>query len=128
MSVPQLGVYMPENKSFKIKIDSATPSNGHITGTYESQFSPEGNFSVTGNIGLYSWVISDAAQGKGGVAPFCLRFTAVTRPSKHDYCIYDTWNGVYLKNNRMLLTGTRAYVNSKGVIESICLGTQVFSK
>jgi hypothetical protein len=128
MSVPQLSVYMPENKAFKIQIDSATPSNGHINGTYESQFSPEGGFSATGHIGTYSWVTSDAAQGKSGVAPFCIRFSGVTRSSNFDYCIYDTWNGVYLDNDTMLLTGTRGYVNSRGVIESICLGTHVFSK
>jgi hypothetical protein len=127
MSVPNLGVYMPENKSFKIQINNANPSNGQITGSYESLFSPEGAFTMDGTVGHYAWVFNDA-QGKDGVAPFCISFSGSIRPTGRPYCIVDSWNGTYLDSNKMLLTGTRAYVNSKGVTESISLGTLVFSR
>ena len=127
MSVPQLGLYMPENKAFKIEIKAANPSNGVINAVYESAFSPQGLLESTGDIGQYAWVYSDR-QGKDGVAPFCIQFRGFVRPSGRAYCIMDTWNGAYQENNTMLLTGTRAYVNSAGVTESICLGTLVFSQ
>jgi hypothetical protein len=127
MSVPQLGLYMPENKAFKIQIKQANPSNGVINAVYESAFSPEGLLTSTGDIGSYAWVHSDS-HGTSGFAPFCIQFRGFVRPSGRAYCIMDTWNGAYLENNTMLLTGTRAYVNSAGVTESISLGTHIFSQ
>lgn len=124
MSVPKLGIYEPANKSFKIQITSANPSNGEIKGSYSTAFTPEGVLSQGGSVGQYRWVKNEA--GVDGVAPFWISFQAFFRPSGRPYGLGDQWNGVYRKDNTMLLTGTRGYVNNKGEIESICLGTMVF--
>ena len=72
--------------------------------------------------------MNNASVGHDGVTPFVIEFTAFQRPTGRAYAIYDIWSGAYQKNDSMILTGTRAYVNEQGVISSIVLGTQVFSK
>lgn len=126
-NVPQLGTYVSEDNNFKVQINSANSSNGQINAVYETNYSPEGPFKVEGQIGNYSWVYSDE-QGKDGVAPFSIRFTASIRPSGRPYCIYDTWTGAYQVDNTLLMEGARSYVNSKGVVETMSLGTLTFSQ
>lgn len=125
-TVPQTGTYLSQDGHVKIQIDSANPSNGQITGLYATNDSPEGPFTEKGSIGLYAWVAN--SQGQSGAAPFCIRFTASVRPDKFPYCIVDSWNGAYQKDDTMLLSGTRAYVNNKGVVQVTFLGTQTFKK
>lgn len=126
MSVPNLGNYISENKTYHIQITAANPDNGQITGNYLSEYSPVGRFFGDGNIGNYAWVFSKK-EGKQGVAPFLISFTAFKRPDKRPYAIKDSWVGVYQEDNTILLTGSRAYVNEKGVTLSICLGTHIFA-
>jgi hypothetical protein len=125
-SVPQLGTYLSQDGHVKIQIESADPSNGQITGIYATNESPEGPFTEKGSIGQYAWVSNQ--QGQSGQAPFCIRFIGSVRPEGRPYCIVDTWNGAYQTDNTMLLAGTRAYVNNKGVIQVSFLGTQTFKK
>jgi hypothetical protein len=125
-TVPQLGTYLSQDGHVKIQIDGANPSNGQITGIYATNESPEGPLTVKGAIGIYEWVANQ--QGQAGAAPFCIRFTASIRPDKFPYCIVDTWNGAYQTDNTLLLAGTRAYVNNKGVVQISFLGTQTFRK
>ena len=125
-NVPQLGTYLSQDGHIKIQIESADSSNGQITGIYATNESPEGPFTSQGTIGHYAWVAN--AQGQAGQAPFCISFTGSVRPDKFPYCIVDSWNGAYQTNNTMLLAGTRAYVNNKGVVQVTSLGTQTFKK
>lgn len=128
MAVPQLGTYLSEDGNFKLEITSANPSNGQIGGTYETQYSPEGGFKVTNDsIAQYSWVFNDK-QGKDGVAPFSLSIQANVRPEGRPYSIYDRWAGAYQTDNSLLMEGSRSYVNSKGVVEAMSLGTLRFTK
>ena len=122
--VPIIGTYTSENKNFKIKITSATPSNGKIEAIYETTYSPEGPFTVDGQIGHYSWVTNK--EGKDGVAPFCIKFFTYIRPEKSPYCIYDTWTGAYQVDNTLLMEGARSYVNKEGAVKTMSLGTLTF--
>jgi hypothetical protein len=126
-NVPQVGTYVSEGTNFKIQITSANPANGQIDAVYETNYSPEGPFTVTGQIGQYSWVYSES-QGKDGVAPFSIRFAAGIRPDGRPYSIYDTWTGAYQVDNTLLMEGARSYVNSKGVVQTMSLGTLTFSQ
>jgi hypothetical protein len=127
-NVPQLGVYQSDdNKNFKIEITAADPSNGQIQCSYSTTYSPEGPFTDKAAIGHYAWVFSDQ-QGKDGVAPFNIRIIGSIRPDKRPYCIVDTWNGAYQTDNTLLMEGSRAYVNSKGVIQVGSLGTLRFKR
>ena len=65
-NVPAVGTYKSPDKNFTLKISSANPSNGVITGVYSANYSPIGAFSVEGNVGTYGWVFSKG-QGKDGV-------------------------------------------------------------
>ncbi|HEY0554009.1 MAG TPA: hypothetical protein VGG20_07050 [Thermoanaerobaculia bacterium] len=125
-NIPQTGTYLSQDNHFKIQIDSADPTNGQITGMYETTESPEGPFVSQGTVGHYSWV--NNAQGQSGVAPFNISFNGSIRPNGWPYCIVDSWDGAYEMDNTLLLAGTRAYVNSKGGVEVASLGTQKFSK
>lgn len=126
MSVPVLGNYVSEDKTYHIRITAADPANGQITGSYISEYSPAGTFSKEGTIGNYAWVFNQE-QGKDGVAPFLISFSASERPEGRAYAIRDHWAGAYQEDNSILLTGTRAYVNEAGVVQSICLGTHTFA-
>lgn len=126
-NLPQLATYVSEDNNFKIQITSANPSNGEIDAVYETSYSPEGSFTVKGKIGQYSWVHSES-QGRDGVAPFSIRFTASMRPDGRTYCIYDTWTGAYQVTDTLLMEGARSYVNSKGIVETRNLGTLTFSQ
>lgn len=126
-TVPQTGTYLSQDNKFKIQINSANPSNGVINALYATNDSPEGPFNTSGDIGHYSWVYSEK-QGKNGVAPFVIRFTAGVRPEKWPYCIDDTWTGSYQEDNTLLMDGARSYVNSKGVVQVTSLGTMKFSR
>jgi hypothetical protein len=125
-NVPQLGTYLSQDGHIKIQIESANPSNGQMTGIYATNEGPEGPFTSSGAIGIYAWVANQ--QGQAGAAPFNIRFTGSVRPDKFPYCIVDSWNGAYQTDNTLLLAGTRAYVNNKGVVQVTSLGTQKFSR
>ncbi|AMP03558.1 hypothetical protein [Collimonas pratensis] len=125
-NVPAIGTYTSADKNFTLKISSANPSNGVITGVYSANYSPIGAFSVEGNVGNYGWVFSKS-QGKDGVAPFNLSFGGAQRPDQRPYNIVDNWNGAYLTDNTILVEGTRSFVNSDGVVEVGSLGTLRFS-
>ena len=127
MSVPELGTYTSEDKSFTIKITSANADNGQIDGSYKTDDSPEGSFTISGQIGHYSWVYSES-QGTDGVPPFNIRFSVTNRPDNRHFCIYDTWTGAYRKDNTLLLEGARSFVNLKGDVQVRSLGTMVFSR
>jgi hypothetical protein len=72
-------------------------------------------------------VFSKSAN-RDGVAPFSIAFSASVRPEPgRPYVLQDHWIGGYQTNNTLLLTGSRSFVNSDGVVESISLGTQTFS-
>jgi hypothetical protein len=126
MSVPKLGTYISSDNNYKIQINSANPSNGQITGAYEAKSSPEGSFIDQGATGGYAWVTNQ--QGQSGVAPFNIRMIGSVRPSGFPYCIVDTWNGAYQTDNSLLMQGSRAYVNSKGVIQVTNLGNLRFAQ
>lgn len=127
MGVPVLGTYVSADKNFTIQILSANSSNGVITALYKAGYSPVGPLSVQGDIGHYGWVFSKS-QGRDGVAPFSINFSAGVRPEPgRPYCISDTWNGAYLADNTLLLEGTRSYVNSDGVVSVGSLGTMKFA-
>ncbi|AIY42883.1 hypothetical protein LT85_3725 [Collimonas arenae] len=125
-NVPAIGTYKSADKNFTLKISSANPSNGVITGVYSSNYGPIGAFSVEGNVGTYGWVFNKG-QGKDGVAPFNLSFGGAQRPDQRPYNIVDNWNGAYLTDNTILVEGTRSFVNSDGVVEVGSLGTMRFS-
>lgn len=81
-SVPMTGTYVFEDINFKLTIKGAWPENGLIAGSYATQYSPEGEFSVDSDtIAHYSWVHSEK-QGRDGVAPFNINITASIRPEK----------------------------------------------
>ena len=120
MSVPILGIYRPANKDYFIEVAEATPANGQIHGGYGARFAPEGGMK-SGLIGFYAWVNSAGNNS----APFVISFRGFSRPAGH--VVLDQWNGFYRKDDTMLLTGTRAYVNEDGTSESICLGTMLFA-
>lgn len=124
-SVPKYATYISEDKNFQIKIESADPSHGKITATYNAEYSPVGPISQSGVIGYYSWVKNDS-KGKDGVAPFNIRITVSKRPESRDYCIYDNWTGAYCVDNTLLMEGVRSYVNSKGEVKVYSLGTLSF--
>lgn len=126
-TVPHLGTYLSSDNNYKIQINTANPSNGQITGAYEAKSSPEGSFIDQTAPGTYAWVFSDQ-QGKDGVAPFNIRIVGSIRPDKRAYCIVDTWNGAYQTDNTLLMNGSRAYVNSKGVVQVTSLGTLKFAQ
>lgn len=124
MSLPTLGLYMPQNKTMRITITSADPTTGTIQGTYENDYTPEGTMIVTGKIGGYAWVNNN----DGGVrtAPFSINFTVSERPEGFPYCLVDFWNGFYSKSDSsdsIIITGTRSYVKNDGTVQSIGLGT-----
>ncbi|OHX14011.1 hypothetical protein [Chromobacterium sphagni] len=125
-SVPQTGNYISADKNFTFKITSANPANGVITGVYQANYSPIGSFHTEGDVGHYGWVFNKG-QGKDGVAPFNLSFGGSQRPDGRAYNIVDSWNGAYLTNNTILAEGSRAFVNSDGVIQVGSLGTQIFT-
>ncbi|POZ62087.1 hypothetical protein [Chromobacterium alticapitis] len=125
-SVPQVGTYVSADKNFSFKISSANPSNGVIAGAYQANYSPIGSFHTEGNIGNYSWVFNKS-QGRDGVAPFNISFGGSQRPDSRPYCIVDTWTGAYLTNNTIQAEGSRAFVNSDGVVQVGSLGTQTFT-
>ncbi|MFK7090683.1 hypothetical protein AAFM71_17890 [Chromobacterium violaceum] len=125
-SVPQTGTYISADKNFSFKITSANPSNGVIAGVYQANYSPIGAFKVEGEVGHYGWVFNKA-QGRDGVAPFNLSFGGSQRPDGRPYNIVDTWNGAYLSNNTIQAEGSRAFVNSDGVVQVGSLGTQIFT-
>lgn len=126
-AVPELGKYIAEGGNYSIEITSANSSNGQIEGTYHTNFSQAGELNVTGKIGQYHWVYSNS-QGKDGVAPFGIRFQIAVRPDKRAYNIFDNWTGAYQINNTLLMSGVRSYVNNKGTVEVISLGTKKFFK
>ena len=126
-NVPQLTTYVSEDNNYKIQIKSADASNGAISAAYETKFSPQGAFTDPAAVGTYAWVFSDQ-QGKDGVAPFDIRIAGSVRPDKRPYCIVDTWNGAYQTDNTLLMSGSRAYVNSKGVVQVTSLGTMRFAQ
>ena len=126
-NVPQLATYLSEDNNFKIQIKSANSTTGEISAAYETRFSPQGAFIDPAAQGHYAWVFSDQ-QGKDGVAPFNIRIIGSVRPDKRPYCIVDTWNGAYQTDNSLLLQGSRAYVNSKGVVQVTSLGTFRFAQ
>ncbi|MFC5473935.1 hypothetical protein [Paraherbaspirillum soli] len=125
-NVPLIGKYISADKNFTLKISSANPSNGVITGVYSANYSPIGGLVVEGDVGTYGWVFNKA-QGKDGVAPFNLSFGGAQRPDKRPYNIVDNWNGAYLANNTILAEGSRSFVNSEGLVEVGSLGTMLFS-
>ncbi|PXF40281.1 hypothetical protein BWQ96_10008 [Gracilariopsis chorda] len=127
MGLPEHGVYTSDDGVQKITISSTNSSNGQISGIYESSSSPVGPLSIQSMKGNYMWVRSQEA-GRDGVAPFVIRFFAAQRPDGRPYSIVDIWNGGYQTDDTMLLSGTRAYVNQEGVVQSISLGTKVFSR
>ena len=122
MSVPKEGTYIPLDQTMKIQINSATPGNSIVNATYTAQSSPVGPISDSGDIGKYFWVTH-----KSGQTPFCISFKAVQRPEGWPYCIVDSWNGYYRKDNTMVLTGTRAIVEAEGQTQSFSLGTHNFA-
>jgi len=124
---PKLGIYASEDNNFMVQIDKANSKNGQINGVYKTNYSPEGPFTVKGQIGEFSWVNSER-QGKEGVAPFSIRFASDRPEPGRSYCIYDTWTGVYQVNDTLLMEGSRSYVNSKGIVQTMKLGTLTFSQ
>ncbi|PXF43404.1 hypothetical protein BWQ96_06850 [Gracilariopsis chorda] len=126
MGLPRRGTYTSDDGVQKITIENTNSSNGQIEGTYGSSSSPVGPLSISNMRGDFMWVHSQEA-GRDGVAPFVIRFFAKQRPSPRAYSIVDSWNGGYQTDDTMLLSGTRAYVNQEGVVQSISLGTKVFS-
>lgn len=127
MSLPTVGTYKNDDLKFTITISGANPSNGSITGTYHSNFSPEGPpLETTGVIGQYAWVSN--SEGQSGGAPFIISFSAFKRPDGFPYGISEHWNGVYRKDGTMQLTGTSAFVNNTGVAESRLIATGTFKK
>ncbi|KAI0558152.1 hypothetical protein FGB62_230g014 [Gracilaria domingensis] len=126
MGLPNHGTYTSDDGVHKIIITRTVSSNGQIDGDYVSSSSPAGPLSISSLKGDYMWVKSKE-QGRDGVAPFTIRFWAKQRPDGRPYAIIDSWSGGYQKDNTMLLSGTRAYVNEDGVVQAISLGTKVFS-
>lgn len=126
MSIPPTyGIYVSENQSFSIEITEATSSVGEIVAKYTAKYSPEGELKDEGKIGRYHWVHSQALN-RQGVAPFCIRFAANIRPQGYPYCIEDTWTGAYMTDDTMFLQGVRCYVNGKGEVKVMSLGTSTF--
>lgn len=127
-NVPVLGTYLSDDKNFTLKIGSANPSNGAISGVYTSNFSPIGVFNAEGNIGVYSWVFNKG-KGQDGVAPFSVQFGGSARPEpSRAYAITDTWVGAYQTDNSILAEGARSYVNELGEVQVRSLGTQRFTQ
>lgn len=125
-NVPKHGTYLSEDGNFKLQITSANSSNGQIGGTYAAQYSPEGPLHVeSANIAGYSWVSNQ--EGKSGNAPFSISISASVRPEGRPYSIYDRWAGAYRTDNTLLMDGSRSYVNDKGVVKVVSLGTLAFS-
>ncbi len=126
--LPRVGIYKNEDYEITITISSTNASTGIITGIYHANFSPEGPpLETTGTIGNYTWVTN--SEGKSGDAPFIISFSASKCPAGRPYCIIEHWNGVYRKDDTMLLTGTSSYVNNKGVAESkLIVATALFTK
>lgn len=127
MSVPQLGTYHSEDGTTTFQIQSANSGNGEIGGVYTTKNSPVGPIQASGTIGTYFWVFSDKA-GKDGVAPFCISITANVRPDKREHAIFDRWAGAYCEDGTLLMAGSRSYVNSKGAVEVVSLGTHRFAR
>lgn len=125
-TLPIPGTYVSEDENFKVEIKSADPPSGVIEAVYEASYSPEGSFRVGGPIGAYAWVHNE--QNVPGFAPFGIGFTAINRPGTMPYCIYDTWAGEYTKDNAILMTGVRSYVNNEGVVQTMSLGTLTFAQ
>jgi len=124
--VPKYATYKSDDSNLTIKIEQLDASTGTIRAVYNTTYSPQGAFSDPAAPGTYAWVFSDQ-QGKDGVAPFDIRVTGSVRPDKRPYCIVDTWSGAYQTDNSLLLAGSRAYVNSKGVVQVTSLGTHRFA-
>lgn len=126
--VPQHTTYSTKDGSFAIKIKDSDGSTGALSGEYKAKVSPEGAFNdplpVTGGFG---WVHSDR-KGREDVAPFPLQVLAVKRADKFRYCVTDNWTGAYQEDNSLLMSGSRSYVNSQGVVTVESLGTQTFQK
>lgn len=125
MGVPYHGEYTSEDGVQKVVISSTNSSNGAISGSYKTTSSPVGELSIDTMTGLYMWV-NNKEQGRDGVAPFVITFTAAQRPSGRPYTIIESWEGGYKTDDSMLLTGTRSYVTEDGDVQSLCLGTKVF--
>lgn len=123
--VPLIGTYSASNETMQIEITNADPSNGQIQGTYKHNFTPEGKITITGKIGGYAWVSN--TTGGSGTAPFHINFTVSKRPNDFPYCIIDFWNGYYSKENTIIITGVRSYVNKSGTKEVTSLGTLTLS-
>ena len=124
--VPWPGTYTSDDGVQQITIISANPENGQITFSYACSSSPVGPLSISKAKGGYAWVRNGKVE-RDGVAPFTIAFSVMQRPDDRAYCIKDAWNGAYQKDDTLLLSGTRAYVNREGVVQSISLGTKVFS-
>ncbi|MFM2341395.1 MAG: hypothetical protein RLZZ592_1048 [Pseudomonadota bacterium] len=126
MGVPILGLYTSEDKVFSITLLGANASNGVITAEYKAGYSPVGPLTLKGDIGNYGWVLNKS-QGRDGVAPFVISFGGNWRPEPRIYCIYDRWTGAYQTDNKLLMEGSRVYVNQDGVVQVTSLGTHTFS-
>jgi len=124
-TVPLHGTYTTEAGKFNVDILEADGASGDIEAKYTAEFSPEGRLSEKGTIGKYFWVESES-QGQGG-APFTIRFSAQSRPDGRPYSIIDSWTGAYRIDDTLLMNGVRSYVNGKGKVQVIDLGTLVFT-
>lgn len=126
MTIPKLGTYTSDDGVHKVNIMSANPAPGEIQGEYTSSSSPIGQLFVSNMTGKYWWV-SDVVAGTERSPPFVISFLARQRPSGFPYAIVDHWNGAYQSGDKLLLSGTRSYVNQEGVVQVVSLGTKEFS-
>lgn len=125
-TVPSLKTYTSKDGNFSIKIKTSNGSTGQVTCDYVAKTSPEGQINDTQSIGGFGWVHNDALR-RNDVAPFPIQVSGSKRGDQFSYAIVDSWNGAYQPNDTLLMTGSRSYVNSKGLIKVEDLGSQTFA-
>jgi hypothetical protein len=119
--------FTSQDGNFAFTLQTFGTSTGAITGEYVAKTSPEGQADDKQSTGAFGWVHNDRT-GTNDQPPYPIHFMGVKRGDQLRYAIVDIWNGVRQNDKTLLMSGSRSYVNSQGVVKVEPLGTQAFSK